>query len=75
MGVDVHVFQAGLMDMPMTVLGSVGVAVRMLMLDVVVLVGGVRVRVGHPGMPVLVGVRCVVAVVVVVVVVVLVLVV
>jgi hypothetical protein len=43
--VTVRVFHAGLVHVLMRVLGAVAVGVRMLMLDVVVLVRGVRVRV------------------------------
>jgi hypothetical protein len=41
-GVAVHVFEAGLMHVPMSVLGPVLVAVRVLVLDVVVLMRGMR---------------------------------
>lgn len=57
MGVAVNAFQTGLVHVPMGVLGSVFVGVGVLVCDMVVLVRGVRVRVGHVGMVVLVRVR------------------
>ncbi|ORW06926.1 hypothetical protein AWC15_20965 [Mycobacterium lacus] len=57
-----HVFEAGLMHVPMIVLGPVVVAVRVLVLDVVVLVRGMRMCVRHVTMVVLVRVRFVMGV-------------
>ncbi|BBZ72025.1 hypothetical protein MPRS_31180 [Mycobacterium paraseoulense] len=45
MGVTVHVLQARLVHVLMAVLGAVGVAVGVFVLDMVVLMGGVGVRV------------------------------
>jgi hypothetical protein len=61
-GVAVHVFQTGLVHVLMGVLGSVFVRVRVLVRDMVVLVGGVRVRVCDVAMSVFVRVRCVMGV-------------
>ena len=58
----VHVLQAGLVNVPMSVFRSVGVGVRVLMLDVVVLVRGVLVRVRDGSVLMLVRVRLVVGV-------------
>jgi hypothetical protein len=56
-GVTVNVLQAGLMHMLMAVLGAVGMAVGVLVLDVVMLVRGMCVRVGCVAMLVFVRVR------------------
>jgi hypothetical protein len=56
-GVAVLVLQLGLVHVLMAVLVAVLVGVRMLVRDVVVLVRSVRVRVGHVGMLMFVGVR------------------
>ncbi len=47
MGVAVNVFQAGLVYMLMSVFGPIGVGVGVFVLDVVMLVCGVCMRVGH----------------------------
>ncbi|GAB4971814.1 hypothetical protein MAHJHV55_47040 [Mycobacterium avium subsp. hominissuis] len=62
MGVLVHVLEARLMHVPMGVFGAVGVRVAVLVLDVVVLVRGVRVRVRHAAVLMFVRVRRVVGV-------------
>lgn len=62
MGVTVHVLQAGLVHVRMSVLGPVAVGVGVFVLGVVVLVCGVGVRVGHVAVRVLVCVRRVVRV-------------
>lgn len=59
-----HVLQAGLMHMLMSVFGSIGVEVGVLVLHVLMLVCGVCVRVDHVPVPVFVGVRSVVGVLV-----------
>jgi len=46
-GVAVHVLQPGLVHVPMGVFGPVGVRVGVLVLDVLMLVGRVRVGVRH----------------------------
>jgi hypothetical protein len=56
-GVTVNILQAGLMHMLMAVLGAVGMAVGVLVLDVVMLVRGMCVRVGGVAMLVFVRVR------------------
>jgi hypothetical protein len=56
-GVAVRVFQAGLVHVLMSVLGSVVMRVVVLMCDVVVLMRGVRVGVRHFAMLVFVRVR------------------
>jgi hypothetical protein len=53
----VRFFQAGLMHVPVGVLGSVVVGVGVLVLDVLVFVLGVRVRMRDPAVLVLVRVR------------------
>ncbi|OBH05875.1 hypothetical protein A5695_06410 [Mycobacterium sp. E1747] len=58
----VNVLNAGLVHVLMAVLGAVGVAVVVLVLDVVMLVRGVRMRVGHAAMVMFVRVRLVVGV-------------
>ncbi|BBY02773.1 hypothetical protein MSEO_32720 [Mycobacterium seoulense] len=62
MRVTVHVLHARLMHVPMAVLGAVGVGVGVFVLDVLVLVRGVRVRVGDAAMLVFVRVGRVVGV-------------
>lgn len=62
MGVSVNVFQAGLMHMLMGVFGPVGVSVGVFVLDVVMLMRGVCMRVGHAAVLVFVGVCRVVGV-------------
>ena len=57
MGVPVHVFEAGLVHMLMSVLGSVLVGVGVLVRDMVVLVRGVRVGVSRVVMLVFVRMR------------------
>jgi hypothetical protein len=61
-GVVVLLRQIGLVHVRMCVLGSVGVGVGVIVLDVFVLVAGVRVRVGNFVVAVFVGVRFVVTV-------------
>jgi hypothetical protein len=63
-GVAVNVLQVGLVYVLMSVLGSVFVGVRVLMGDMVVFVGGVRMCVSHVAMVVFVGMRRLVAVLV-----------
>ncbi len=62
MGVTVPVLQARLVHVPMAVLGAVGMVVRVFVLDVVMLVRGVRVGVGDVAVLVFVGMRRVVGV-------------
>jgi hypothetical protein len=61
-GVSVHVLQVGLVQVLMRVLGPVFVGVGMLVVDMVVLMRGVRVCMGHTVMVVLMRVRRVVVV-------------
>jgi hypothetical protein len=56
-GVVVHIFEIGLVHVLVSVLGSVFMGVGVLVCDMVVLMRGVRMRVGHVGMAVLVRVR------------------
>ena len=56
-GVVVNVSEVGLVDVLMGVLRSVLVDVGVLVRDMLVLMGGVRVRVGHAGMLVVVRMR------------------
>jgi hypothetical protein len=60
--VTVNVLHAGLVHVLMRVFGAIAVGVRVLMLDVVVLVGGVRVRVRDVAVFVFVRMRPVVGV-------------
>jgi hypothetical protein len=53
----VHAFEIGLVHVLVSVLGSVFVGVGVLVCDMVVLMRGVRMGVGHVGMAVLVRVR------------------
>jgi hypothetical protein len=62
-GVAVYRFEVGLVYVLMSVLGSVVVGVGVLVCDMVVLVRGVRVRVGHAGVAVFVRMRRVMGVV------------
>jgi len=56
-GVNVHVFQSGLMQVLMGVLGLVCVGVGVLVRDMLVLMRGVRMRVSHVGVLVFVRMR------------------
>jgi hypothetical protein len=63
-GVAVNVFEAGLVHVLMRVFGAVFVRVGMLVCDMVVLMRGVRMCMGHIAMVVLVRMRAVMAVLV-----------